>query len=133
MNEEDARFPSGEWEGFYLHGFGMLPRHRMSCVLTFSRGLVSGSGIDDVGRFSWSGTYDVEQGRCALQKRYPTHVVLYDGYVEAQGMWGIWELTRTTRGGFKLWPQGLREQEEDEEQGELELPTGEFETQDPLP
>ena len=133
-NEDDPRFPSGEWEGFYLYGFGMVPRHRMSCVLTFSRGQVSGSGLDDVGRFTWSGTYDVSAGRCRLHKRYATHVVVYDGYVEAQGMWGIWELSRS-RGGFRLWPQGSKAQQEEEEQVELSLPTGEYEPgqQDPLP
>lgn len=132
MNEDDPRFPSGEWEGFYLYGFGMgLARHRMSCVFTFTRGQVSGSGTDDVGPFTWSGSYDLSAGRCRLHKRYAQHVVFYDGYVESQGMWGIWELP-SSRGGFRLWPQGLRSQQEEEAQVELSLPTGEFESQDPL-
>ena len=132
-NEEDPRFPTGEWEGFYLHGFGMLPRHRMSCVLTFADGKVSGSGLDDVGRFSWSGTYDVSEARCWLHKRYATHVVFYDGYVDAHGIWGIWEISKASRGGFKIWPQGLQSSRDEEEQAELSLPTGDFELNDPLP
>ena len=109
--ETDPRFPSGEWEGFYIYGFGPNARHFISCYMTFQEGKVSGAGVDDIDRFIWKGSYDIERGRCALHKYYPTHDVFYDGYAEKNGIWGSWEITGPipSRGGFHLWPKGLYE------------------------
>ncbi len=108
--ETNALFPSGEWEGFYTYAFGPdARRYMMSFALTFKNGKVSGSGIDNVSRFSWHGNYDTEKLRCWMQKRYPSHTVSYDGYVDQKGIWGIWEIPPYSRGGFHIWPKGLSE------------------------
>jgi hypothetical protein len=108
--ETNPLFPSGEWEGFYTHAFGSdARRHMMSFALTFKNGNVSGSGIDDVTRFIWRGSYDTEKLRCWMQKRYPSHTVFYDGYVDQNGIWGTWEIPPYDRGGFHIWPKGLSE------------------------
>ena len=108
--EKHPLFPSGEWEGFYTHAFGPhARRHMMSFALTFKNKTVSGSGIDDVNRFIWRGHYDTEKLRCWMQKRYPSHTVFYDGYVDQNGIWGSWEIPPYSRGGFHIWPKGLSE------------------------
>jgi hypothetical protein len=108
--ETNPLFPSGEWEGFYTHAFGPdARRHMMSFALTFKNGNVSGSGIDDVTRFIWRGSYDTEKLRCWMKKRYPSHTVFYDGYVDQKGIWGTWEIPPYDRGGFHIWPKGLSE------------------------
>jgi len=108
--ETNPLFPSGEWEGFYTYEFGPdARRYMMSFALTFKNGKVSGSGIDNVSRFSWHGNYDTEKLRCWMQKQYPSHTVSYDGYVDQKGIWGIWEIPPYSRGGFHIWPKGLSE------------------------
>jgi hypothetical protein len=108
--ETNPLFPSGEWEGFYTYAFGPdARRHTMSFALTFKNRKVSGSGIDNVDRFIWRGSYDTEKLRCWMQKRYPTHMVFYDGYVDQNGIWGTWEIPPDFRGGFHIWPKGLSE------------------------
>ena len=108
--EKHPFFPSGEWEGFYTYAFGGdAHRNMMSFALTFKNGKVSGSGIDNINRFIWRGSYDTEKLRCSMQKRYSTHVVLYDGYVDQNGIWGTWEIPPYDRGGFHIWPKGLSE------------------------
>jgi hypothetical protein len=108
--ETNPLFPSGEWEGFYTYAFGPdAYRHTMSFALTFKNKTVSGSGMDDVDRFIWHGTYDTERLRCWMQKRYPSHTVIYDGYVDESGIWGTWEIPPYYRGGFHIWPKGLSE------------------------
>lgn len=108
--ETHSLFPSGEWEGFYTMEFGPhARRHTMSFTLTFKNQTVSGSGIDDVHRFTWEGKYDTEQLRCWMVKCYPSHAVFYDGRVDENGIWGTWEIPPYGRGGFHLWPKGLSE------------------------
>lgn len=108
--ETNPLFPSGEWEGFYTYAFGSdAYRNMMSFALTFKNGKVSGSGVDNVSRFIWRGSYDTEKLRCWMQKRYPSHIVVYDGYVDQNGIWGTWEIPPHDRGGFHIWPKGLSE------------------------
>jgi hypothetical protein len=108
--ETNPLFPSGEWEGFYTYTFGPdAQRYMMSFALTFKNGNVSGSGIDNVGYFSWRGSYDTEKLRCWMHKRYATHAVFYDGYVDQSGIWGTWEIPPYSQGGFHIWPKGLSE------------------------
>lgn len=106
--EKHPLFPSGEWEGFYTYNFGPdARRYTMSLALTFKNKKVSGSGVDSVNRFNWRGSYDTEQLRCWMHKKYPSHTVFYDGYVDQNGIWGTWEIPPYDRGGFHIWPKGL--------------------------
>ncbi len=108
--ETNPLFPSGEWEGFYTYAFGSdARRHMMSFALTFNNRIVTGSGIDNVAHFIWRGSYDTEKLRCWMQKRYPSHTVFYDGYVDQNGIWGTWEIAPHDHGGFHIWPKGLSE------------------------
>ncbi len=118
--ETHSFFPSGEWEGFYTYAFGPdSRRNMMSFALTFKNGNVSGSGIDNIAYFIWRGNYDTEKLRCWMQKRYPSHTVFYDGYVDQNGIWGTWEIPPLSRGGFHIWPKGLSENLTVEDKEEL--------------
>ncbi len=80
----------------------------MSLALTFVEGRVTGSGSDMVGRFDFSGSYDLKTGRVVLTKQYEgAHRVAYEGANQNDGMWmwGVWSI-RSDRGGWHLWPQG---------------------------
>lgn len=96
--------PSGEWEGFYVYGHDSQ-KHIMQLMLTFSDFKISGSGVDDVGIFVWSGTYDLDIFKATLIKQYSTHVVRYNGTIDENGIWGIWELGYGFSGGFHIWPK----------------------------
>jgi hypothetical protein len=108
--ETDPRFPSGKWVGFFLDK--RLPgRHQMEIVLTFAGGRMSGDGRDRVGKFTFEGSYDVADGKCAWVKRYVgKHTVGYTGFNEGKGIWGTWEMHHaglTFTGGFHIWPEGM--------------------------
>lgn len=87
----------------------------MSFLLHFENGIITGTGSDDVGAFSWRGTYDKEELRCQMTKKYGTHSVFYDGHVDENGIWGTWKLSDFTKGGFHIWPKKGGEEEEEEE------------------
>src|SRR5262249_22121077 len=41
-------------------------------------------------------------------KRYiGKHDVAYQGYNEGKGIWGLWEIPPSSRGGFHIWPTAL--------------------------
>lgn len=106
--ETDPRFPSGRWTGFWLQRF-FAGRQYMSLNLTFVNGVVRGEGVDRVGAFSVTGTYDLKTGNCAMNKAYAgAHSLSYDGRNEGDGqwIWGLWRLHTADRGGFHLWPEG---------------------------
>jgi hypothetical protein len=105
--EEDARFPSGPWKGFFL--MGHIPgRHWMELDLTFQKGLVRGDGRDWVGAFLIRGRYEVSNGKCWWTKTYiGRHDVAYMGYNEGKGIWGTWEIPPEWRGGFHIWPVAM--------------------------
>jgi hypothetical protein len=105
--EQDHRFPSGPWTGFFLQP--ALPgRHWMELVLTFQNGVVKGSGRDWVGSFLISGRYEVLDGKCHWTKSYlGKHDVFYQGYNEGKGIWGRWEYVLAGHGGFHVWPEGM--------------------------
>lgn len=115
QQETHPLFPSGEWEGFYKYTFTFLPKGEMSFLLHFENGIITGTGSDDVGAFSWRGTYDKEELRCQMTKKYGTHSVFYDGHVDENGIWGTWKLSDFTKGGFHIWPKKGGEEEEEEE------------------
>ena len=103
--EQHPNFPSGEWEGFYIYGSGPgAAQHPMHFTLEFKEGKVHGGGGDDIGSFTWDGTYDVEAMQCTMTKTYATHQVFYQGHVDENGVWGQWRIFN--RGGFHIWPKG---------------------------
>ncbi|WP_165231897.1 hypothetical protein [Aquisphaera insulae] len=105
--ETDSRFPSGPWCGFFLmsHSPG---KHTMELQLTFRQGVMTGEGRDRIGPFLIKGKYQVEDGQCWWSKRYiGKHDVHYHGYNEGKGIWGLWEIPPTWKGGFHIWPEAM--------------------------
>jgi hypothetical protein len=109
--EQDSRFPSGPWKGFFLQP--MLPgRHWMELSLTFRHGVIQGKGHDWVGAFLFRGRYEIETGKCWWTKQYiGRHSIHYQGYNEGKGIWGTWEWPQSPsvpwRGGFHIWPAAM--------------------------
>ena len=103
--ETDPRFPSGPWSGFFLmdHWPG---RHQMELHLSFRQGVMTGEGRDRIGTFLIRGKYNIDDGKCHWTKRYiGKHDVAYQGYNEGKGIWGLWEIPPSWRGGFHIWPR----------------------------
>jgi len=74
-------------------------------VLHFSAGNVEGSGTDNVGPFTFQGTYDGD-GAIVLIKRYPRHKVEYKGIYDGEGTtFGEWSIGALWRGKFALTPE----------------------------
>ncbi len=106
-------FPSGDWEGFYKYPYDILPPGQMEFFLNFKAGVVTGGGSDEVGAFSWKGTYDTKALTCQLTKYYASHSVYYHGHVDENGIWGNWQINTFNKGGFHVWPKkGGTEEEE---------------------
>jgi hypothetical protein len=108
--EQDSRFPSGRWIGFFLQKWNP-GRHQMELILTFTNGVVTGEGRDAVGEFLIRGRYQTDDGKCHWHKRYVgKHDVFYQGFAEGKGVWGTWEIGAPLypdRGGFHIWPEGM--------------------------
>jgi hypothetical protein len=119
--ELDGRFPSGPWTGFYLERCHP-GRQWMELRLSFRNGRIRGEGRDRIGAFTFIGTYGVRDGRCLWLKRYiGRHEVAYQGDNEGKGIWGVWEIPPSLRGGFHIWPVGMGDptvQAQAEEAGE---------------
>lgn len=121
--ETDERFPSGPWKGYFLQR-EFPGKHWMNLDLTFAEGEISGIGSDWVGRFTLTGTYETESGRCSIEKNYlGRHKVLYTGFNEGRGIWGKWELASLGSGGFHIWPSSM---------GDLSQPTLREELKEPV-
>jgi hypothetical protein len=110
--ETDPRFPSGPWTGFFMQR--VLPgRSTMTLDLTFHDGQLEAKGSDIVGPFTFTGTYDREDGKCRWTKKYlRKHRVAYTGVNEGQGIWGVWEINLLwgllrDRGVFHIWPANM--------------------------
>lgn len=117
--ENDPKFPSGPWTGFYLQCW--LPgRHMMMIDLTFGGGQLQAKGSDRVGPFTFHGDYDLADGKCRWVKQYVgRHRVTYTGINQGQGIWGVWEIRQLAglykdRGVFHIWRQGDTPTEEAE-------------------
>ena len=96
-------YPSGAWRGFYSYGAG--DRHAMQLDLLFSRGILAGDGVDDVGSFLINGSYDQESGVCRWTKTYiGAHDVAYTGARDGNGIAGTWQLRLAGHGTFRIWP-----------------------------
>ena len=83
-------------------------RHQMELHLSFRQGVMTGEGRDMIGPFLIRGKYNLEDGKCSWSKRYiGKHDVAYQGYNEGKGIWGLWEIPPTWRGGFHIWPTAM--------------------------
>jgi hypothetical protein len=120
--EADPRFPSGKWVGFFLDR--RLPgKHQMEMVLSFSAGKLTGTGRDRVGPFTFDGTYDVADGKCAWLKQYVgAHAINYRGFNEGKGIWGTWEYYSVVTGGFHIWPEGMADPTQPTLEEEADVP-----------
>ena len=143
MEEQHRFFPSGVWEGIYKYPSEHDgSRHEMHFTLNFKDGVVTGTGTDDVGGFSWRGTYDTESYAVVMTKSYTTHNVYYSGMADEIGIYGGWSLLNaqqtsrlesafgndwqtsmfdifsSAKGGFHLWPRKGGEEAEEEEVAE---------------
>ena len=99
-------FPSGEWEGFYTyHTNSMGEKSEMAFFLNFSKGKLEGGGSDNIGGFSWKGTYNLEALTCKMTKSYAAHDVFYEGNVDENGIWGVCHIPPYMNGGFHIWPK----------------------------
>lgn len=140
-NLENHKFlPSGPWEGFYCYNDSPA-QHKMSIHLKFADNQVFGSGLDDVDSFIWRGKYNLNDLKVNMTKIYPTHNILYNGDIDENGIWGIWnngeDLSKLgfspevitaiksafadkLNGGFHIWPvRKIEESEENVEEEEL--------------
>jgi hypothetical protein len=115
--EQDSRFPSGPWTGFFLQ-YWLPGRHSTNLSLTCQEGELTGNGRDWVGAYSVDGSYDIKSGRCEWTKQYlGKHSVTYRGVNDGHGIWGVWEIRQlggwyVDRGGFHIWPEGTDVSEE---------------------
>ncbi|MCI0681328.1 MAG: hypothetical protein L0Y71_04420 [Gemmataceae bacterium] len=131
--ESDPNFPSGPWTGFFLQP--QLPgKHRMELHLAFQQGVMTGEGRDRVGDFTVKGRYEVATGQCHWTKRYVgRHDVLYKGFNEGKGIWGVWQIPPSQnlgldwRGGFHIWPEGMPDPTGDRLDEEADVPVEELE------
>lgn len=114
LDEQDPRFPSGPWFGFYRQG-GTQSRQRFT--LAFKDGKVRGEGKDPVAPFVVTGTYCTESGTVNLIKSYDTYRVFYRGVaLPDDGIPGLWTIPSfggviTDTGEFHIWPDELAMEE----------------------
>jgi hypothetical protein len=114
------RFPSGPWTGFYCYPNRHV-KHPMNLQLTFEHGKISGSGDDNIGAFTISGSYNDVGLECQWIKQYiGQHQVWYEGGADHHGIWGTWSLFCGS-GGFHIWPlqSGVGDEEAMEEEETL--------------
>jgi hypothetical protein len=102
----------------------------MDLQLTFSNGLIAGTGNDDVGAFLVKGTYDSGNRECHWRKTYvAAHTVFYRGFREGKGIWGTWEIEVLSHGGFHIWPKTAGDEIEQKESIEATEPVDAIATQ----
>lgn len=125
-SESDSRFPSGQWDGFFLMKQTGMKRHMMHLMLHFVDGKMVGFGRDYVGRFIVRGEYCVKSGKCSWKKGYiKKHDVVYEGYNEGRGIFGRWEINETvfvSTGGFLIWPRAMGDPTNHRRRAEADLP-----------
>jgi hypothetical protein len=121
--ENDNRFPTGEWNGFYLES------HRsgkgwMHLYLQFEDGKVSGEGTDYVGPWTAAGEYDSQTGVCSWVKSYlGKHRVFYGGTCGSKGIVGEWSISGGLNGPFHIWPRTMGDMNELYLTEDLTVPT----------
>jgi hypothetical protein len=97
-------YPSGAWRGFWEQTmFGKQPMRQLT--LRFESGRIDGDGVDVIGRFTFTGSYD-DGGSIALIKQYAgLHQVLYRGAYDGEGsILGRWSIGDYWSGPFALAP-----------------------------
>ncbi len=112
--ETDPRFHSGSWVGYTLRPSENTTRHATLMMLNFAAGVMTGSGSDETGTFAIRGRYDLRDGKCIWAQNYTARrEVIYNGYCDGQGIWGMWYRPREKgpdwKGGFHLMPEGADE------------------------
>ncbi|MEM9259725.1 MAG: hypothetical protein AAGA62_08765 [Bacteroidota bacterium] len=114
MSEQHPYFPSGEWEGHYLeHG----RKGPMRFQLDFTEGKITGTGGDNIGSFSWKGTYDVTTMAVKMTKQYlGKHQVSYEGMADTNGIYGSWSIPPWSSDGFHIWPVARAEEAQEVEE-----------------
>src|SRR5215471_2877928 len=95
--------PSGPWSGYYLYGYAGK-RHRMQMQLSFTNGgRISGSGSDDIARFTIDGVFNAANSAASWTKAYiGMHSVEYRGVYDGRAICGDWTLS-WMKGGFWIW------------------------------
>ena len=89
---------------------------------------MTGEGRDMIGSFLIRGKYNIDDGKCHWSKRYVgKHDVAYQGYNEGKGIWGVWEIPPTWRGGFHIWPTAMGDPTSPEAQQKRSTSRFEFE------
>lgn len=110
--EQDPRFPSGPWRGFYSY-FADATRCGMDMTFSFADGRLFAEGRDDLGTFVFRGQYDTATGWVEWWKVYTFcsccgplgHAIFYQGTATTSGIVGGWEQIEGGYGGpFRLWP-----------------------------
>lgn len=81
--------------------------------------------MDDVAPFVWKGQYDLKKFKIVMDKKYPTHTIIYSGDIDENGIWGLWsslnqipknispellnlivsQFDLAIKGGFHIWPK----------------------------
>jgi hypothetical protein len=103
----------------------------MDLHLSFERGVMSGDGNDDVGRFLIKGKYDPATRECHWTKSYVgAHDVFYRGFREGKGIWGTWEIQIQHHGGFHIWPRGVSVGDEEASSEEEQKPVDAIATEE---
>ena len=109
--EQDGRFPSGPWKGFFLQP-GMSGRSWMEIRLTFRKGELRGEGRDWGGESLFRGRSEVETGKCLVEQTVyaaSTPFITRDttkGKVFG-GCGQEWLPQPHHRGGYHIWPVAM--------------------------
>ena len=102
-SDDDSRFRSGLWRGYYTQPDTDSLRHSTEATLTFFAGQIEGRGEDVVGKFELTGGYRTQDGACYWEKQYiGQHNILYQGYAEGDQISGRWEIRSRWYGQFQL-------------------------------
>jgi hypothetical protein len=97
-------YPSGRWHGFW-HQAEYGRQEMAEFELHFADGSIRGRGVDIVGLFLFSGTYDAV-GNVELTKQYlGRHQVHYTGQHDGEGVIaGQWHIPPLWAGTFAMRP-----------------------------
>jgi len=60
----------------------MFEEGRMSFVIDVCKGGIIGFGSDQVGGYTWKGTYDKKKMSCLMTKSNTTHEIEYQGNID---------------------------------------------------
>jgi hypothetical protein len=119
--ERDPRWPTGEWNGFYLEPH-QPKKGWMHLYLSFDQGTIAGEGTDYVGPWTVRGSYDRDSGACSWVKQYlGKHQVVYRGIAGQQGIQGHWNIG-SVADDFHIWPKFMGNINELYLRNEFDLP-----------